>query len=541
MRSKPLLVAGLLFSMVRPAVAQQGVPDAGLAAEAEGRWQEAVSVYLEQLQVDSVRADLWMRVADIEAHRGNVDEAISALERAALVAPTDASISQRLSQAYAANGNAESALAAIEDALAVSPDVPDYWRAKATLATWVDDYGSAAEAYRRLAALEPDEGLSLRLARVYLWEGDTDEAVAAYREYLATHDDEDGVWIELATAESWRGNYAGSLDTLYSYRDRFGETLEYHKRLAAVLARSGQPTRALHVVDPLLEEHPDDYELNLVRTIALANKPRRSDAFQSLDRVRRLGPGDARTRTAERVLRASLGSTVGPDVSVYDDSDGLQIRHYALATEIALVGGARLTAGYEQDELSAPTGSGLDRLSGSGRTRHEHGWVGATQQFKALALEGRVGLATTRDTELTSYRIEARVRPVDSVSLSLDRGLGFFVISPRTVGLGLTRLTHRLHLDWTPGTKYQISFDATQHELSDDNQVLEFSLSPYAGVVRKEWLTARGKSPASHRDRCGGRIARHDEGKYWAYLTEEHRREAGCRAGQRSGTFTTGC
>ena len=54
-------------------------------------------------------------------------------------------------------------------------------------------------------------------------------------------------------------------------------------------------------------------------------------------------------------------------------------------------------------------------------------------------------------------------------------------------------------------------------------------------------LAARGKSPASHRDRCGGRIARHDEGKYWAYLTEEHRREAGCRAGQRSGTFTTGC
>ena len=43
-------------------------------------------------------------------------------------------------------------------------------------------------------------------------------------------------------------------------------------------------------------------------------------------------------------------------------------------------------------------------------------------------------------------------------------------------------------------------------------------------------LAARGESRVGHRDRRGARPTRRDEGEYWAYLTEEQRRWAGCIA-----------
>ena len=45
-------------------------------------------------------------------------------------------------------------------------------------------------------------------------------------------------------------------------------------------------------------------------------------------------------------------------------------------------------------------------------------------------------------------------------------------------------------------------------------------------------LAARGESRAEHRDRRRAWLARRDAGEYWAYATEEQRRQPGCIAGR---------
>ena len=95
-----------------------------------------------------------MRIADSEAHRGNVPAAIEALEKAVLASPANASLYARLSQAYASAGYAKAALRAIEGALALKPNEPDYIRARATLATWAGDYAGARNSYRQLLATD---------------------------------------------------------------------------------------------------------------------------------------------------------------------------------------------------------------------------------------------------------------------------------------------------------------------------------------------------------------------------------------------------
>ena len=110
---------------------------------------------------------------------------------------------------------------------------------------------------------------------------------------------------------------------LDEYQARFGGDERYAREKAAVLARAGRPDEALDTLDALLRQNPDDYDLNLTRTIALTTLHRGRDASASLETVRRLQPDTAQTRSAERLFRAALAPVVDPAVNVYSDSSTL--------------------------------------------------------------------------------------------------------------------------------------------------------------------------------------------------------------------------
>jgi tetratricopeptide (TPR) repeat protein len=482
------VVLSLLAAVTAPVAAQPGLPDAGLAAEAAGRWTEALDIYQELLRLDEGRSDLWTRVSDIEAHLGNPEASVAALLQATLAASEDATLHHRLSQAYAASGEADAALQAIEVAHDLDPGNLDYLRARAVLATWAGDYRVAADSYRRLNAAQPDDQTTLGLARVSAWSGDTDEAVEYYRRYLSTNKGEADVWLELATAERWRGNYSESHGALQAYRTLVGETPLYRMALASVFAEGGKPSKALELLEPLLAEAPDDYELNFVQTVAYTMKPRPSEARESLDTVRQLDAAEPRTDTAGRIVRRALGSSLGPSFSVYSDSDDLEIQRYGAETEIRFSTGTDLRAGFARHELQARLGSGLEQLSGASEASHEEGWIGVAQRLKSVVVEGRAGRSSTDSHDLDSYAIGAHARPADALTVSIERRLGFFVISPRTVGLGISRLTHQASVDWSPGLKTHVSIQASYHELSDTNELFEFSFAPRRSIARTEAL-----------------------------------------------------
>src|SRR5262249_45943720 len=145
MKGSTFLFTGLLLvaSLVPTGAAAdsaQVVPAAGIQAEASEQWDAAVGIYKQALTQEPNRADLWIRIANIESRRGNVQAAIEALRSAAHAAPSDATIFRRLSQAYAENNQPAAAIEAIDGALVHAPDSPEYLRAAGVLATWNNDY-----------------------------------------------------------------------------------------------------------------------------------------------------------------------------------------------------------------------------------------------------------------------------------------------------------------------------------------------------------------------------------------------------------------
>jgi Tfp pilus assembly protein PilF len=391
----------------------------------------------------------------------------------------------RMSQEYAAAGSPKPALEAVETALTLQPDVPEYLKARATLSTWLGDYRRAQDSYRRLATVDPsDAETSLLYARVSAWAGDTNAAVTAYRRYLNVRPEAADAWVELARTESWRGNYAAALKALDVYRKRFGVTDAYSTELSAVMTSAGRPGKAEDVLMPLLQSAPDSYELSLTHTIALAMQQRPREAFASLDVLRHLAPGRPETRNAERVLRTLLASTAEAPVTVYSDSDRLQTERFAPRASFLLRTGTRFSAGYDRTMLDARRGSGLDQRNGRTSARYEQASVSVAQKLGALTFGGEGGYATADAHQLTAYAVSADARATDSLQFSVQRSFGYFVVSPRTVGLQLTQTGEHAQIDWSPTLRTHIAFDGSYQEISDGNRRWALVLSPRRSVAR---------------------------------------------------------
>ena len=487
--TKPILLcslAALWISMGAAASAQTTVPEAGLAAESDGRWDDAIRVYGQVLEVQPNRADLWLRVADINARLERVSDVALALSRAVEVSPDDPVLHFRLSQAHAAANDAVAAQRAIERALTLRPADPEYVRAAAVLATWNGDYPSATRRYRQLQALQPaDTTIALDLARVSAWSGETSDAVDAYRQYLDAHPDAADVWLDLATAESWRGRYTSALAALDEYHNRFGESRAYSLVLARVLAGAGRPTRAVDVLEPLWQQDPGSYEVNLARAIAFTMRRSIADTHDALTSVRRLDPTSRETRNAERLARAMLGSSIEPGFTFYSDSDDLQVARIAPSGSLMLASGTRLSAGYARYLLRAASGSGLDRIAG-GTAIHEQSWGELAQALGGLTVSGRVGSATSDARRRPLHALGIQWRASDAFTIGVEQSHGFVVISPRTVELGLTEQRYRGDFLWTPTVATTVAAEATSQEFSDGNRRLELRVAPRRAFVRTE-------------------------------------------------------
>jgi tetratricopeptide (TPR) repeat protein len=486
MRLRTLLFSAIVFapSMLWAQPAAQ--ESAAIKAEAATDFTEAVRLYRAVLASEPGRSELWVRVADIEARRGDLDACISALEHAVAATPRDAGLYARLSQAYASAGSGAAALHAIEGALALQNGNPEYLRARATLATWVGDYRDAQAAYRQLAIVYPqDLGVTLAFARVSAWAGDTDEGASQFKRYLKAAAADPAVWLELAKAESWRGNYAAAADALEGYKRQLGPTSAYQAQLAAVLANGGRPTKAESLLTGLLAQTPDNYELNLTQAIALARQQRAKAAFETLDRVRTLSPGRQETRTTERVLRNLLGSNAESPFTVYGDSDHLQVQRFSPQAVASLRSGTLLSAGYQRTRLQAPSGSGLDGLDGSPVARYDLAWAGAAQRLGRITVTGEAGYATTAAHDNTTYEVGVDARLTDTLRFAVSNASSPFVVSPRTVDLGLTATSRRAQAEWTPGLQYHLAFDASFQTLSDGNRRWEMTISPRRSVARR--------------------------------------------------------
>jgi hypothetical protein len=242
------------------------------------------------------------------------------------------------------------------------------------------------------------------------------------------------------------------------------------------------------LLHPLLDQEPSNYELNVTRTIALAYQRRPRETADALDTVRRLKPSDPETQTAERLVRATLGPVTDPGFSVYSDSDRLRVTRIAASATALLATGTQFSAGYEHRMLEAPEDGGLGR-AGGGSAQYDYGWAAAAQKIGRVTIQGRLGVASEDNAhKRVPYGIGALIRPSDALSLTVESSEEFFVVSPRTVELGLTARRQRAGVEWDPGVLYHVSAESSYQQISDGNTRWEVLVTPRRVVARTQSL-----------------------------------------------------
>ncbi len=486
-----VVAMGYFLAPVAVAVDAPRVSDAALRAEAAEQWSDAVRLHSEQLAAEPARADLWVRIADIEVKRGNTNGAVAALKSATQADPSDSALFARLSQALSIANEPVQALQAVEEALDLAPANMDYLRARAELANWIGRPGIAADSYRRMLDLRPgDAPLLLLLARARTWSGDLDRASDDYARYVDQNPDDSGPLMEYARVESWRGDFGHAIELLDRYGEKFGDLKQVWKEKARVLASADRPRAAMQANDPLLAMDPQDFELQFTRSVALHFGNRPYDAVESVKELERGRPDSAENESIRRFIEAPLRPDVKAYFRFYEDRDDLQVMHWELSADVPVHKQTRVRAGIELDELYAELGSGLENIRGIRSARHSKEWIGLQHYFTpSLWGDANIGYADVPDKGgLFAYALQVGARPVDSLRLNAAVDRDFVTVSPRSVSLGVERQTVQGEVQWQPDFLYTVIGSGRYDDYNDGNERWGLVVAPRRSVLRNSNL-----------------------------------------------------
>ena len=463
---------------------------AGLEAEMEGRWDDAINIYTSVLTKEPERADLWEKLGELEDYMGNYAASGGAFHKAVQLSPNNPHLRFRLTQVYSILNEPNRAFVEIEKAVELDPKNIEYLKSRAQIANWIGKSEIARDSYKRILALSPDDETLLNLARTEAWTGELDKSAGDFKKYYAKHPEDKDALLGYAETECWRGNFPSALSLLEKYHTDFGETTDYLKLKARVLASAERPTAAMTLISPLLEKSPDDYEVIFSQAVAqhYANRPR--EALNSVGILERLRPLSPETDGIKKFVMTPIRSNVELGVDFYADSDHLDIFTSKLRGTYFLRPETFFEAGVINDVLTAEKGSGLEQLNGDEEALHTRAWLGVGHRFSPkVAMAAQLGASSAEgEVRVPTYNLSVDLQLSDELKVRAEKDYGYYVVSPRTVSIGIRRDANRLQVTWSPDLNYTIDTNFSYNTFSDDNTLWEVLLGPRRAVLRSEKL-----------------------------------------------------
>jgi tetratricopeptide (TPR) repeat protein len=273
----------------------------------EGEYEAALAAFGAAEQLDPhdpfihlERAQLLVRVAQLVGAPGErterLAEAAREVARARVLASQSADVLRGAAEVYIDLGpsspDAATALREVLEALrGLDPEDVQVLFALGRLYLERGEADAAAEAFRRVASLTPENRMATTLLIEALLKGDkAAEAEGLLRDVLAEDPTALDARLTLAELAESRGDHGAALETLRGApADQRGDP-RLQRQVASSLYRAGDLEGALAATEALLARFPDERQPLILKVLVLAAQGKNAEAEALLGRVRRDDP-----------------------------------------------------------------------------------------------------------------------------------------------------------------------------------------------------------------------------------------------------------
>lgn len=418
------------------------------------------------------------RLAAAERLAGEADQALSDAARQANVAV-----------AFSMADDPERALFYIDRAVALAPENSEYWNSKAIFETWLGRYeeGEASLEQAFILGLPETEENLIRLASLQQWQDHLDASIRTLGQVNQLNPDNVEHLLMLTRLYSWRGDYQRSLNKIDDYLAAGGDPLLHAQERSLVLAWASKPDAALAVSDPMIGDNPDDVPLLIGQAVAYQRLRDYETSFGILDQLDLLTDTSDEVVEVRRILTAPVRSNLDLSFRASTDRDNITLYGGQAVATIALKPGTYFRVGGEAWRMTAPVGSGLDRIDNfSGIVK-----TGAWLEFETPLSDNvwgsvRAGGAFTNfGADIFAYDVQVNARTSDNTVLKVGTGRDLFMASPRSLSLGITTTEYYAGFDHTPNLDWFVQGRIAFIDLNDSNRKIQGDLSVIRNVFRR--------------------------------------------------------
>jgi tetratricopeptide (TPR) repeat protein len=277
--------------------------DAGYAADAQNRLDEAASLYRRAVQANPKSFEAHLSLGLLLARQGNFADARTELAAATTLDPGDAgpAMKARAWRALAEidrpgagkTGDITKASNDLLEALKLAPETPADTLLAASLAEQAGEYEAAESAYRRILAKDPKSSpANSGLAHLLIARKQYPEAETLLRAALQQTPDDPALAAQLATVLADQ-NKAEALPLIQKLHEAHPADAAITRMLAEVLGEAGDAAGADRLYVGLLAASPEDADLLIGHGQDLTRQLKYAEAFAAFDKATRLAPANA--------------------------------------------------------------------------------------------------------------------------------------------------------------------------------------------------------------------------------------------------------
>jgi tetratricopeptide (TPR) repeat protein len=263
----------------------------------------AIKIYRKLLGVIGLDWNVLIRIADLYEKMGNIDEATSTIKELLKIDPGNSSLYKILVDYYMRAEEYEQAMNSVNDLLQLKPDDIEAREKKAQIYIAEGDWDSAAVEYSYILD-KPEIPLDakIRVGASYFMQSLKDSSLTPVaKDFFEKMDKDTTDWqvkMYLGAIAINQHQDSVAIGLFRQVTKMAGWNVQAWVRLGGLYFDNRKYDEAIKVMDEAIQLFPDDFTVNLILGLSLAQSNRSSDAKPYLKKAVDLNPSDVNALSA---------------------------------------------------------------------------------------------------------------------------------------------------------------------------------------------------------------------------------------------------